>query len=89
MSRLEKLGWAEMEITLTQDIMSIKSPSARKDLRKMEVGLLQLATELSKAEVVERRSPGSPGRRCNELEQQLLERYKYIQKMITIARLSF
>ena len=89
MDRLEKLGWVNMQIELQQDIMSIKSPSARRDLQKMETGLLKIATELSKAEVTERRTMGSSGRRCDELEQQLLDRYKYIQKMITIARLQF
>ena len=89
MDRLEKLGWTEMQIELQRDIMSIKNPGARRDLQKMEVGLLKLATDLSKAEVVERRTMGSSGRRCDDLEQQLLDRYKYIQKMITIARLSF
>jgi hypothetical protein len=89
MDRLEKLGWCQMQIELQRDIMSVKSPGARRDLQKMETGLLKLATELSKAEVTERRTMGSSGRRCDELEQQLLDRYKYIQKMITIARLSF
>lgn len=55
----------------------------------MAEGMSKIATELSKAEVLERRTMGSSGRRCDELEKQLLDRYKYIQKMITIARLQF
>lgn len=78
-----------MQIELQRDIMSVKSPSARRDLQKMESGLLKIATELSKAEVTERRTMGSSGLRCDELEKQLLDRYKYIQKMITIARIQF
>ena len=89
MDRLEKLGWAEMQIELQRNIMSINSPVARRDLQKMETGLLKIATELSKAEVLERRTMGSSGRHCNDLEKQLLERHKYIQKMITIARIQF
>lgn len=89
MDRLEKLGWGKMQRELYSDILTISSISAQKDLIKMAKGLSTLATDLSKAEVTERRTMGSSGRRCDELEQQLLDRYKYIQKMITIARLSF
>lgn len=78
-----------MQRELYSDILTISSISAQKDLIKMAKGLSTLATDLSKAEVTERRTMGSSGRRCDELEQQLLDRYKYIQKMITIARLSF
>ena len=78
-----------MQRELYSDILTISSISAQKDLIKMAKGLSTLATDLSKAEVIERRTMGSSGRRCDELEQQLLDRYRYIQKMITIARLSF
>ena len=78
-----------MQIDLQRDIMSIEHLGARRDLQKMETGLLKIATELSKAEVLERRTMGSSGRRCDDLEKQLLDRYKYIQKMITIARLQY
>lgn len=78
-----------MQRELYSDILTISSISAQKDLIKMAKGLSTLATDLSKAEVIERRTMGSSGRRCDELEKQLLDRYKYIQKMITIARLSF
>lgn len=78
-----------MQRDLDRDIASIKSPSARRDLKKMADGLSKLVTELSKAEVIERRTMGSSGRRCDDLEKQLLDRYKYIQKMITIARIQF
>ena len=89
MDRLEKLGWAKMQRELHSDILTVRSISAQRDLRKMAEGLSKIATELSKAEVLERRTMGSSGRRCDELEKQLLDRYKYIQKMITIARLQF
>jgi hypothetical protein len=89
MDRLETLGWAKMQRELYSDILTVKSISAQKDLLKMAKGLSKIATELSKAEVTERRTMGSSGRRCDELEKELLDRHKYIQKMITIARLSF
>lgn len=88
-NRLENIGWADMQIELQRDIMSVENLGARRDLQKMEAGLLKLATELSKAEVTERRTPGAPGRRCDELMKELLDRHKYIQKMIMLARLQF
>lgn len=88
-NRLDNIGWSDMQTILLRDIMSIENLEAQRDLKKMLVGLTKIATELSKAEVTERRTPGAPGRRCNELEKELLERHKYIQKMIMLARLQF
>lgn len=63
--------------------------AARKDLLKMYNNLEPIATEISKLEVTERRTMGSTGRNCNEKLAELEKQIKYIEKMITIARLSF
>ena len=51
--------------------------------------LQPIATEISKLEVVERRTMGSSGLKGNEKLAELEKQIKYIEKMITIARLTF
>lgn len=88
MSRLDRIEWRKTQKRLLQDIMSCPL-AARKDLLKMWNNLEPLASEISKMEVVERRTMGSTGRAANDKLAELEKQIKYIDKMITIARLSF
>lgn len=88
MSRLDQIQWHSTQQRLLKEIMSCPL-AARKDLLKMWNNLQPIATELSKLEVTERRTMGSSGLKGNEKLAELEKQIKYIDKMITIARLSF
>lgn len=87
-SRLDQIEWRKTQQRLQQDIMRCPI-GARKDLLKMWNNLEPLAAEVSKLEVIERRTMGSSGLKANEKLAELEKQIKYIDKMITIARLSF
>lgn len=87
-SRLDQIEWRKTQKRLQQDIMSCPIAS-RKDLLKMWNNLESIATEVSKLEVIERRTMGSSGLKANEKLAELEKQINYIDKMITIARLSF
>lgn len=88
MSRLDQIEWRKTQKRLQDDIMNCPL-AARKDLLKMWNNLESIATEVSKLEVTERRTMGSSGLKANEKLAELKKQINYIDKMITIARLSF
>lgn len=88
MGRLDDIKWRTIQQQLYRDIMDCPL-AARKDLIKMYNNLEPIATDVSKLEVVERRTMGSSGRSANEKLSELEKQIKYLEKMITIARLSF
>lgn len=88
MSRLERIEWRKKQQHLMREIMACPLGS-RKDLLKLYNNLDPIAAEVSKLEVTERRTMGSSGRSANEKLAELEKQIKYLEKMITIARLSF
>lgn len=63
--------------------------AARRDLYRLWDNLSIVAKEVSQLEVVERRTMGSSGRKADEKLAELEKQIKYLEKMMTIARLSF
>ena len=88
MSRLDRIQWYKQYDELNREILGCPA-AAQKDLGRMLKNLQLVATEVSKLEVLERRRMGSPGRAADEKLAELERQVKYIQKMITIARLQF
>lgn len=87
-SRLEKINWHKTHADLHYEILNCPG-RAQKDLKKLWSNLHKVAMEVSQLEVTERRTMGSSGRKADEKLDELEKQIKYIQKMITIARLSF
>lgn len=87
MSRLEDISWHKKSTELLNEIRTCP-PSTRRDLYKMWDNLSLVSKEVSKLEVVERRTMGSSGRAANEKLAELEKQIKYLEKMMTIARLS-
>lgn len=87
-SRLDQINWQKTCSDLHYEILGCPI-AAQKDLLKMWRNLQTIATEISKSEVVERRTMGSSGRSADEKLDELNKQIRYIQKMITIARLQF
>ena len=86
MSRLDDLNWNEIKSTLYAEISSCPI-TTRRDLYKMLDNLAGVAQEVSKLEVIERRTMGSSGLRVNEKVAELEKRIKHINQMIMIARI--
>lgn len=88
MSRLDKINWNQKSTQLLNEIRTCPL-EARRDLQKLWDNLSIVAKEVSKLEVVERRTMGSSGRSADEKLAELEKQIKYLEKMTTIARLSF
>ena len=88
MGRLDNIKWNNLSTRLLNEIRTCPI-SARRDLYKMWDNLSITAKEVSQLEVVERRTMGSSGRKADEKLAELEKQIKYVEKMITIARLSF
>jgi len=88
MGRLDNIEWDKKSTQLLNEIR-VCPISARRDLYKMWDNLSIVAKEVSQLEVVERRTMGSSGRKADEKLAELEKQIKYVEKMITIARLSF
>lgn len=82
-SRLDKLTPRIDEIQ--KGIRKIQSYPIRKDLDTMFSAMRDIISELSKAEVVERRTPNSSKRHCNEIEARLVKRIESIEKRLLLA----
>lgn len=88
LSRLDQINWSKTYSDLHYKILGCPE-RAQKDLKKLWSNLYGVAMEVSKLEVAERRTMGSSGRRADEQLAELQKQIKYIEKMITIAMLSF
>jgi len=88
MSRLNSINWDRVSTRLLNDIRSCPI-AARRDLYRLWDNLSIVAKEVSQLEVVERRTMGSSGRNADEKLAELEKQIKYLEKMMTIARLSF
>lgn len=88
LSRLDQINWTKTYSDLHYKILGCPSQS-QKDLKKLWSNLYNVAMEVSRLEVVERRTLGSSGRKADEQLAELQKQIKYIEKMITIAMLSF
>lgn len=88
MGRLDNIEWDKGSTRLLNEIRTCPI-AARRDLYKLWDNLSIVAKEVSQLEVVERRTMGSSGRTADEKLAQLNKQIKYLEKMITIARLSF
>lgn len=87
MGRLDDIDWNKQSTRLLNEIRTCPT-STRRDLHKMWDNLSIVAKEVSKLEVVERRTMGSSGRAADEKLAELEKQIKYLEKMMTIARLS-
>lgn len=86
MSRLDKIKWDAVSNKLQYDIYGCP-PGTHRDLMRLWCNLQDIATEISKIEVTERRTMGSSGRKGDEKLQELLDGVAHLNQMILIAHL--
>lgn len=86
MSRLETIEWNKVQYRLINAIADCP-PKTRMDLYKIYDNVCMLARDVSRLEVDERRTMGSPGRRADEKLQQLQEAVQHLEQMMLIAHL--
>lgn len=87
MGRLDDIKWDRVSTNLRNVIVDCPM-GTHKDLMKMWCNLQDVAKEVSKLEVVERRTMGSPGRAADEKLDELLMGIKNLDQMIMIAHLT-
>lgn len=87
MDRLANIEWEKVSNALQYEIYGCPKGTHR-DLMKMWCNLQDIAKEISKLEVVERRTMGSSGLRANEKLDELLNGIKNLDQMIMIAHLT-
>lgn len=87
MGRLDDIKWDRVSTNLRNVIVDCPM-GTHKDLMKMWCNLQDVAKEVSKLEVVERRTMGSPGRAADEKLDELLTGIKNLDQMIMIAHLT-
>lgn len=86
-TKLEQINWTERSTDLMIRINRFESWNLRNDLVKILYAACDIATKVSQVEVAERRTPGSLGRRSDELIKELEEKVSYLEHMILIATL--
>lgn len=86
MSRLDEIEWGKVSANLQYTIYGCPLGTHR-DLLRLWCNLSEIAKEISRAEVVERRTMGSPGRYADEKLQELLDGIVHIDQMILLAHL--
>lgn len=86
MDRLADIKWNRVATNLRNTIFDCPLGTHR-DLMQMWCNLQDIAKEISKLEVVERRTMGSSGRKADEKLQELLNGIKNLDQMILIAHL--
>lgn len=86
MSRLDKIKWDIVSTNLRNTITDCPMGTHR-DLLKLWCNLREVAKEISRLEVVERRTMGSSGRNADEKLQELMDGIVHLDQMILIAHL--
>lgn len=87
MARLDDIQWDKVSDALKYEIHGCPMGTHR-DLLHMWCNLQEIAKEISKLEVIERRTMGSSGLRANEKLDELLMGIKNLDQMIMIAHLT-
>ena len=87
MDRLADIKWNRVATNLRNTILDCPL-GTHQDLMKMWCNLQDIAKEISKLEVIERRTMGSIGRNADEKLQELLNGIVHLDQMILLAHLS-
>lgn len=86
MGRLEDIKWHRVSTNLRNVILDCPL-GTHQDLIKLWCNLQDVAKEISKLEVTERRTMGSVGRNADEKLEELLNGIVHLDQMILLAHL--